>query len=53
MVLKAGKWFGYRNYVSLHRYSQRPEDEPNRHPVPFPLTKKQFQKLIDDLIDVL
>lgn len=52
-VLKAGKWFGYRNHVSVHRYSQHPEDEPNRHSVPFPVTKKQFQKLIDDLTEIL
>jgi len=53
LVLKAGKWFGYRNHVSIHRYSQHPEDEPNRQAVPFPITKKQFQKLIDDLTEIL
>jgi hypothetical protein len=53
LVLKAGKWFGYRNHVSAHRYSQRIEDEPNRQSVPFPITKKQFQKLIDDLTEIL
>jgi hypothetical protein len=53
LVLKAGKWFGYRNHVSLHRYSQNPEDEPNRHSVSFPVTKKQFQKLVDDLTEIL
>jgi hypothetical protein len=53
LVLKAGKWFGYRNHVSMHRYSQHSQDEPNRHAVPFPITKKQFQKLIDDLTEIL
>ena len=52
-ILKAGKWFGYRNYVSLHRYSNRQDDEANRRPVSFPVTKKQFQKLVDDLIEIM
>lgn len=53
LILKAGKWFGYRNHVSLHRYTQPQGDEASRSSVPFAVTKKQFQKLIDDLIDVL
>jgi hypothetical protein len=52
-VLKAGKWFGYRNHVSIHRFTHRPDDEGNRHKASFPVTKKQFQKLIDDLIEIL
>ncbi|MCI0416739.1 hypothetical protein L0222_28550 [bacterium] len=53
VILKAGKWFGYRNYVSLHRYTNRREDEENRRRVSFPVTKKQFQKLVDDLIEIM
>jgi hypothetical protein len=53
MILKAGKWFGYRNYVSLHRYTNIREDESNRRSISFPVTKKQFQKLIDDLIEIM
>jgi hypothetical protein len=53
LVLKAGKWFGYRNHVSVQRYTQLPEEEPNRHPVSFPVTKKQFQKLVDDLTEIV
>jgi hypothetical protein len=52
-LLRAGKWFGYRNHVALHRYSQMPDGEPNRQSIAFPLTKKQFQKLIDDLLEIL
>jgi hypothetical protein len=52
-ILKAGKWFGYRNHVSMVRYSQKKGKEASRQPVPFAVTKKQFQRLIDDVIDAL
>lgn len=53
IVLKAGKWFGHRNHLSLHRFSQRQGEEGNRSSLPFPVTKKQFQRLIDDLLQIL
>jgi hypothetical protein len=53
IVLKAGKWFGHRNHVSLHRFTHRQLDEGNRGSIPFPVTKRQFQKLLDDLIEIL
>jgi hypothetical protein len=53
IVLKAGKWFGHRNHVSLHRFHHKLQDEGNRGTIPFPVTKKQTQKLLDDLIDIL
>ena len=53
MILKTGKWFGYRNYISVHRYSQKPDEEPSREVVAFPVTKLQFEKLLNDLIEIL
>ena len=53
IVLKAGKWFGHRNHVSLHRFTHKQQDEGNRGTISFPVTKKQFQKLLDDLIEIL
>lgn len=53
VILKAGKWFGYRNHLSFRRYSHRSEDEPNRKAVAFPLTKQQLERLINDLIAIL
>ena len=53
VVLKAGKWFGHRNHVSLHRFTQKQLEEGNRGTISFPVTKKQFQKLLDDLIEIL
>src|SRR5688572_7900090 len=53
LILKAGKWFGYRNHVSLQRFSQREGEEGSRGIIPFPVTKKQFEKLVGDLIDAL
>ena len=53
LILKSGKWFGHRQHLSLHRYSHRPDQEKNRRAVAFPLTKQQFERLLDDLIDVL
>ena len=52
-ILKSGRWFGYRNSLLLRRYSQRPNQEKDRRVTPFPLTKKQFGRLIDDLIEIL
>ena len=52
-ILKSGRWFGYRNSLSLRRYSQRPNEEKDRRITPFPLTKKQFGRLIDDLLEIL
>ena len=53
IVLKAGKWFGQRNHVSLHRFTHKQQDEGNRGTISFPVTKKQFQKLLDDPIEIL
>ena len=53
VVLKAGKWFGHRNHATFQRYAHREEQEATREPVPFAVTRKQFQKLIDDLIEIL
>jgi len=52
-ILKSGRWFGYRNSLVFRRYSQRPSEEKDRRITPFPLTKKQFGRLIDDLIEIL
>ena len=53
IVLKAGKWFGHRNHVALHRFTQKQTDEGNRSIVPFPVTKKQFEKLVNDFLEIL
>ena len=53
IVVKAGKWFGHRNHVSLHRFTHSQQDEGNRGTVSFPVTKRQLQKLLDDLIEIL
>lgn len=53
IVLRSGKWFGWRDHVSLHRYAQRTEDEKNRRSIGFPLTKQQFERLLNDLIGTL
>jgi hypothetical protein len=53
IVLRAGKWFGRRDHVSIHRYAQRPEEEKNRRSIGFPLTKQQFERLLGDLIDAM
>jgi hypothetical protein len=53
LILKSGKWFGYRDYCLLRRYMHRTDDEPSRKIVAFPLTKRQLEKLLSDLIDIL
>lgn len=53
VILKSGRWFGYRNSLVLRRYSQRPGEEKDRRVEAFPLTKKQFERLLDDLIEIL
>jgi hypothetical protein len=53
LILKSGRWFGYRNSLLLRRYSQRPGEEKDRTVTPFPLTKKQLERLLDDLIEAL
>lgn len=52
-ILKSGSWFGYRNSLVFRRYSHRPGEEKSRRIIPFPLTKKQFGRLIDDLLEIL
>jgi hypothetical protein len=53
LLLKSGKWFGHSNHLSLQRYSQTPDNEGSRKTVGFPLTKKQFERLLDDLTELL
>jgi len=53
IVLRSGKWFGGRDHVSMHRYAHRPEEETNRRSIGFPLTKQQFERLLNDLIEAL
>jgi hypothetical protein len=53
LLLKSGAWFGHRNRLTLHRYSHLPESERERRTIAFPVTKRQLERLLDDLIEVV
>jgi hypothetical protein len=53
VLLKSGAWFGHRNRLTFHRYTSLPERQGERRPIAFPVTKRQLERLLDDLISVV
>jgi hypothetical protein len=53
LLLKSGAWFGHRNRLTFHRYTSMPEREGERRAIAFPVTKRQLERLLDDLITAL